>query len=66
MTSYAGDLAFVINIPTQAESLLHSVEQAVGGIGFYVDANKTVHVFKKSHLYFKWLASEIIGPFYIP
>ena len=27
--------------PAQAKSLLHSLEQAAGGIGVYVNANKT-------------------------
>ena len=41
-TNYVDDLAFLTNILVQAESLLHSLEQAAGGnIGLYMNANKT-------------------------
>ena len=33
--------ALLTNTPAQAKSLLHRLEQAAGGIGFYVNANKT-------------------------
>ena len=39
--NYADDLALLTNISAQAESLLHSLEQAAGGIGLFVKANKT-------------------------
>ena len=42
---YADDLALLANTSTKAESLLHNKEQAAGGIGFYMNANKTIHVF---------------------
>ena len=42
MTDYANNLAVHANIPAQAESLLHNLEK-VEGIGYYVNANKTVH-----------------------
>ena len=38
---YADYLALLVNTPIQAESLLHNLEQAAGGISFYVNANKT-------------------------
>ena len=38
------DIALLENTPTQAESLLHSPEQAVGGIGFHVNADKTEYM----------------------
>ena len=38
---YADDIAFLANTPTQAETLLHSLERAAAGIGLYVNANKT-------------------------
>ena len=38
--NYADDLALLANTPTQAESQLHSPEQAAGGIGLHVNANK--------------------------
>ena len=34
------DIAFLANTPTQAESLLHSLEQAVDFIGHHVNADK--------------------------
>ena len=37
----ADDLRFLANTPTQAESLLHVLEQETGVIGLYVNANKT-------------------------
>ncbi len=44
-TDYADDQVLLINTSAQTESLLLSLEQAVEGIGFYVNANKTVSVF---------------------
>ena len=41
---YADDIALLENSPTQAESLLHSLERAVGGIGFHVNARKTEYI----------------------
>ena len=38
---YADDIALLANIPTQAESLLHSLERAAAGIGLHVNADKT-------------------------
>ena len=38
---YADDIALLANTPTQAETLLHSLERADGGIGLHVNANKT-------------------------
>ena len=38
---YADDLLLFRNTPAQAESLLHSLEQAAGNIGVCVDTNKT-------------------------
>ena len=31
---------FLKNTPTQAESLLHSLKQAVGGMGLHMNADK--------------------------
>ena len=42
---YADDIAFQANIPAQAESLLHSLEQAAGGIGLHRNADKTEYMF---------------------
>ena len=40
-TEYADDTALLANIPAKAESILHSLEQTVRGIGLEVNANKT-------------------------
>ena len=37
---YASGIALLANIPTQAESLLHRLEQAAGAIGLHVNAEK--------------------------
>ena len=42
--NYAHNRALLTNTPTQTKSLLHSIKQAVGGIGFYMNANKTEYV----------------------
>ena len=38
---YADDKALLANTPNQAETLLHSMEQAAAGIGLHVNASKT-------------------------
>ena len=38
------DIALLANSPTQAESLLHSVEQAAAGTGLHVNADKTEYM----------------------
>ena len=38
---YADDRKVLANTPTQAESLMHSLERTAGGIGLYVNADKT-------------------------
>ena len=40
-TDYADDLALLTNISDQAKYLLRNLEQAVWGIGLYVNANKS-------------------------
>ena len=40
-TNYGDATAVLANTPTLAKSLLHSLEQVAGCIGFYVNANKT-------------------------
>ena len=44
---YADDIARLANIPKQAETLLHSLERAVAGIGPHVNAHKTEYMCKK-------------------
>ena len=41
---YADDIVLLPNTPTQAESLLHCLERAVGGIGFHVNADQTEYM----------------------
>ena len=38
---YADDIAILANTPNQAETLLHSLEQAAAGISLHVNAHKT-------------------------
>ena len=38
---YANDIALLADAPAQAETLLHSQEQAAAGIGLRVNAHKT-------------------------
>ena len=44
-TDYTDDLTILTNRHAQAESQLLNLEEAAGGIGFYVNANKSVYVF---------------------
>ena len=37
---YADDIAILANTPNQAETLLHSLDQAAAGIGLHVNAHK--------------------------
>ena len=41
---HANDIALLAYTPTQAESLLHSLEQAAAGIGLHVNAHKTEYM----------------------
>ena len=41
---YADDIALLENTPNQAETLLHSLERAVAGIGLHVNAHKTEYM----------------------
>ena len=38
---YADDIPHLVNAPTKAQSLLHSLEQAAGGIDLHINADKT-------------------------
>ena len=42
--NYADDIALLANTPTQGENLLHSLEQAAGGIDLHVNADKTEYM----------------------
>ena len=61
---YVDDLTFLANTPAEAESLEHSLEQAVIGIGLYVNSDKTE--FMCCQLLVKWHNSEISRPVPIP
>ena len=41
---YADGIAILANAPNQAETLLHSLEQAAAGIGLHVNAHKTEYM----------------------
>ena len=41
---YADDIALLANTPAQAESLLHSLEQAASSIGLHENADKTEYM----------------------
>ena len=41
---YANDIALLKNLPSQAETLLHSLERIAGGIGLHVKAGKTEYM----------------------
>ena len=41
---YADDIAILANTPNQAETLLHSLEQAAVGIGLHVNAHRTEYM----------------------
>ena len=42
--NYAKDIALLANTPNQAETLLHSLERVVVGIGLHVNAHKTEYM----------------------
>ena len=41
---YADDIALLAKTPNQAETLLHSLERAVAGIGHHVNEHKTEYM----------------------
>ena len=41
---YADDITTLANTPNQAETLLHSLEQATAGIGLHINAHKTEYM----------------------
>ena len=56
------------NTPTQAESLLHSLQKATRDMCFHVNADQTKYVFssRRRHLHSKWRFSEIRGEVHEP
>ena len=66
---YADDIALLANTLTQAESLLHSLEQRAGGICLHVNTDKTEFMCfnqKKMHLPTKCWFSETSGQVHVP
>ena len=52
---YADDIAFLANKPTQAETLLHSLERAAAGIGLHVKHTKlNIYVITKQATFPHW------------
>ena len=43
--NYADDLVLLTNTPSQAESLLHNLEQTARDVDFYINSDKKVYVF---------------------
>ena len=43
-TDYPDDIVLLANTPTQAESLLHSLEKTAGDIGLHANTEKTEHM----------------------
>ena len=44
---YAHNIVLYADTPTQAKSLLHSLEQVAGGIGLHMNANKMEYIYFK-------------------
>ena len=53
---YANDIVLLANTPSQAETLLHSLERAAADIGLHVNADKTEYMCfnQMRHLHTKW------------
>ena len=43
-TDYSDDITLLVNTPTQAKSLLHSLEQAAGGIDLDMNVEKVEYM----------------------
>ena len=66
---YANEIAILANIPSHAEFLLHCLEQATGGTGFHVSADKTEYMHfnkKRRHLHPKRGFTETNGRVHLP
>ena len=44
IADYTDDIALLADEPTQAKTLLHSLERTTAGIGLHVNAHKTEYV----------------------
>ena len=58
------DLALFTNTPAKVESLLYNLQQAAGGIGLFMKANKIecINFKQKGAISTKWQAFEISRP----
>ena len=63
---YADDIVFFANTPTQAESLLHSLEQAAGGNGLHMNADKMECMFLNQKGDSKWWLFDFIWQVHVP
>ena len=65
---YADDVELLANTQKKAESRLHCLEHAAGGIGLHVNADKTEYVFysKMRYLHTKWWFYDISGQIHVP
>ena len=66
MIGSTDDLPLLVNTPAQAKSLLHSLEQAAGGISLNKNANKTEFMCLNKKEPSKWQTSKISRPVHIP
>ena len=65
-TDYADDIALLENTPANAESLLHVLEKAAGGIDLHINADKLEYMSfsqnkKRRHIHAKRWVSETSG-----
>ena len=44
VANYAGDIALLVNTPSQAESLLHSLERVAAAIGLHINIDNTKYM----------------------
>ena len=72
--NHTDDLVLLTNTPAQAESLLHSLKQAAGGIDLYVNTNRIEFIcFKQDgstsklndNLWNQWTSSHILTAIYL-
>ena len=64
---YIYDKALLTNTPTQAESLVHTMDQVAGGIGLRLNTEKkSACILIKKHLYARFWFSEIRGQVHLP
>ena len=57
---YANDIAFLANTPAQAKILLHSLEQAAGGIGLHMNPDKTEYCLDRVNISLFLICQQIV------